>query len=74
MPEARGFAVRAELDDDPPPPRALRTWTLDELRRRPDRDYILKGMMSPQELSVWWGPPKCGKSFLLMRIPRYRGH
>ncbi len=34
----------------------------------PERAYLLKGLLSPGELSVWWGPPKCGKSFLLMSI------
>jgi hypothetical protein len=31
-----------------------------------ERGYLLKGIMSPGELSVWWGPPKCGKSFLML--------
>lgn len=32
------------------------------------RGYVVKGLMSPGEMSVWWGPPKCGKSFLLLHI------
>ncbi len=32
------------------------------------RDYLLKGIMSPGELSMWWGAPKCGKSFLLLHV------
>ena len=32
------------------------------------RSYLLKGIMSPGELSVWWGAPKCGKSFLALYI------
>ncbi|WP_338929002.1 AAA family ATPase [Roseomonas mucosa] len=34
----------------------------------PARTYLLDGLMAPGELSVWWGRPKCGKSFLLLRI------
>lgn len=33
-----------------------------------DRGYLLKGVMAPGEMSVWWGPPKCGKSFLAMHV------
>jgi hypothetical protein len=32
------------------------------------RGYLLKGIMSPGELSLWVGPPKCGKSFLMLHI------
>jgi hypothetical protein len=38
------------------------------LIRLPERGYLFKGIMSPGELSVWWGPPKCGKSFLLLHV------
>ena len=33
----------------------------------PRRSYLLKGLPSPGEISTWVGPPKCGKSFLLLR-------
>jgi hypothetical protein len=32
------------------------------------RDYLLKGLISRGEISLWCGPPKCGKSFLLLFI------
>ncbi len=32
------------------------------------RGYLLKGLISPAEISLWVGPPKCGKSFLLLYI------
>jgi hypothetical protein len=32
------------------------------------RKYLLKGLIYPRELSEWWGAPKCGKSFLLLRL------
>jgi hypothetical protein len=32
------------------------------------RDYLLKGLLSPSEISIWVGPPKCGKSFLLLYV------
>jgi hypothetical protein len=32
------------------------------------RSYLLKGLISPNEISLWVGPPKCGKSFLMLHI------
>jgi hypothetical protein len=32
------------------------------------REYLIKGLMSSAEISIWVGPPKCGKSFLLLYI------
>jgi hypothetical protein len=46
----------------------LRVLTMDDIGDVSDRDYLLKGLISPAEMSVWWGPPKCGKSFLLLRV------
>jgi hypothetical protein len=34
----------------------------------PARDYYLKGLISPGELSLWWGEGGCGKSFLLLYL------
>lgn len=34
----------------------------------PPRDYLVKGLISSAELSVWWGPPKSGKSFLVLHV------
>jgi hypothetical protein len=34
----------------------------------PPRDYYLKGLISPGELSLWWGEGGCGKTFLLIYI------
>jgi hypothetical protein len=33
-----------------------------------ERLYLVKGLIYQGELSVWWGQPKCGKSFLLSHI------
>jgi hypothetical protein len=41
---------------------------MDDLDTAPARDYLLKGIISPAEISLWVGPPKCGKSFLLLYI------
>ena len=46
----------------------LHVLTMDDIGDVPQRDYLVKGLISPTEMSVWWGPPKCGKSFLLLRI------
>ena len=39
-----------------------------DLDTAPKRDYLLKGVLAPGEMSIWVGPPKCGKSFLLMFV------
>lgn len=57
----------------PPEPRGraygrLRVLTLADAQGAPPRTYLLGGLMAPAELSLWWGAPKCGKSFLLLRI------
>jgi hypothetical protein len=41
---------------------------MDDLDTAPTRDYLLKGLMSPNEISVWVGAPKCGKTFLILDI------
>ncbi len=56
-----------------PPPRGkpfgrLRVLTVADAQVAPPRRYLLQGLIAPGELSVWWGAPKCGKSFLLLRL------
>jgi hypothetical protein len=46
----------------------LRVLTLADAASAPLRHYLLRGLIAPGELSLWWGPPKCGKSFLLLRL------
>lgn len=46
----------------------LNVLRIDDVLATPRRDYILKGIMSPAEVSLWVGAPKCGKSFLLLYI------
>lgn len=46
----------------------LRVLTLQDVLALPPRCYFLPGLIAPRELSVWWGAPKCGKSFLLLRL------
>lgn len=48
--------------------RRLRVLSVREAMNAPPRSYILDGLLAPRELSVWWGAPKCGKSFLLLRL------
>ena len=40
----------------------------DDLDTAAPREYLLKGLMSSAEISIWVGPPKCGKSFLLLYV------
>lgn len=46
----------------------MRVLTLNDAANAPTRAYLLHGMIARSEFSLWWGPPKCGKSFLLLRI------
>ena len=46
----------------------LRVLGMDDIDTAPPRTYLLKGVISPNETSVWVGAPKCGKSFLLMHV------
>lgn len=46
----------------------LRVLTSSDAELAPPRQHLLQGLIAPCELSVWWGPPKCGKSFLLLRV------
>lgn len=48
--------------------RELNILTVDDARNRPRRDYLIKGLISPGDLSVWYGPPACGKTFLTMHL------
>jgi hypothetical protein len=56
-----------------PPPREwvfgrLKVHTVAHALHAPARVHLLEGLMAPAELSVWWGGPKCGKTFLLVRL------
>jgi AAA domain len=46
----------------------LTVFSVADLDTAPPRSYLLKGLMSPGELSLWVGPPKCGKSFLMLHV------
>lgn len=46
----------------------LRLYLASDAMTLPARDYLLPGLIAPGEFSTWWGAPKCGKSFLLLRI------
>lgn len=46
----------------------IRVLTLADAANAPTRAYLLRGLIGRGELSLWWGAPKCGKSFLLLHI------
>lgn len=46
----------------------LRLLNVNDAFNMPPRSYLLHGLLAEGELSVWWGPPKCGKSFLMLRL------
>ena len=69
----RAAGAREEHFSAPPPLRGkaygrLRVLLLSDAMNAPHRSYLLRGLIAPSELSVWWGAPKCGKSFLLLRL------
>ena len=62
---------QAQPEPESKPGRAfgrLRVLSVDDAMNAPPRTYLLDGLMAPGELSVWWGKPKCGKSFLMLRL------
>jgi len=42
--------------------------TMDDIHEIPPRTYLLAGVLARSELSVVWGEPKSGKSFLALRL------
>ncbi|WP_424138585.1 AAA family ATPase [Roseomonas chloroacetimidivorans] len=46
----------------------LRVLTVADAMQMPARSFLLHGLIAEKEFSVWWGPPKCGKSFLMLRL------
>lgn len=46
----------------------MRVLTLADAANAPTRAYLLHGLLATGEFSLWWGPPKCGKSFFLLRL------
>lgn len=69
----RASHAREERFGPKPPPRGkpfgrLHVLTLADARGAPPRRYLLPGLIAPRELSLWWGAPKCGKSFLMLRL------
>ncbi len=69
----RAAGAREERFRAKPPPRGkpfgrLRVLTLADALAAPRRRYLLRGLIAPGEMSLWWGAPKCGKSFLALRL------
>ena len=68
---------RAETDEgsssgaDLPPPREsmpgrkITILPFNEITLQRDQNYLVKGLVPREGLVVFWGPPKCGKSFLV---------
>jgi hypothetical protein len=46
----------------------LRIMSVSEVLALPPREYLIPGLMAPGEMSVCWGAPKCGKTFVMMRL------
>ena len=66
----RQFAqeARARGKSEPVTRTPLRLLSVDDALNAPPREYILDDLLAERELSVWWGRPKCGKSFLMLRL------
>ena len=46
----------------------LRPLTLAQLEAVPPRQMLVQGLLGAGEMSVWFGEPKCGKSFLVTHL------
>jgi RecA-family ATPase len=46
----------------------LQLLSVEDALNAPPRKYLLDDLLAEREMSVWWGKPKCGKSFLLLRL------
>jgi hypothetical protein len=62
-----------ELDAQPavvldPRYERLRPLTLEQLKNLPQRTMLVKGLLGAGEMSVWFGEPKSGKSFLVTHL------
>jgi putative DNA primase/helicase len=62
---AAGAATVRRLD---PRVERLRPLTLEELKSLQPRRMLVKGLLGAGEMSVWFGEPKCGKSFLVTNL------
>jgi hypothetical protein len=46
----------------------IRVLSITDAGNAPPRRYLLGGLIAPGEMSAWWGAPKTGKSFLMLRL------
>ena len=46
-------------------PRRFELLPFDKIAIAPGRNYLVKGLVPREGLVVVWGPPKCGKTFLI---------
>lgn len=51
-------------------PSRFRLHTIPDILNQPPRQYLVKKLMGVRELSVWYGQPKTGKSFLALELAR----
>jgi hypothetical protein len=48
----------------------LKPLSLVEIRNLPPRECLIKGLLGVGEMSIWYGDPGCGKSFLMLDLAR----
>lgn len=61
-----GYTVR--LNGVRRPERRFPLVPFDQIQLTKDRPYLVKGILPREGLAVVWGPPKCGKSFLVLDV------
>lgn len=44
----------------------LKPLSISELEKQPCRRHLIKGLLGAGEMSIWFGEPGCGKSFLML--------
>jgi hypothetical protein len=64
-PELRPEAVKAKNQE--PPPR-IQLVPFNQIKLGTERRYLVKGLIPCVGITIVWGPPKCGKSFVVFDI------
>lgn len=59
---------KPKLNGSEPPRRRFELVPFDRIELQTSGNYVVKGLIPAEALTVIWGPPKCGKSFLVSDI------
>ena len=60
------FCSSEDLFEQDPNYDRLKPLSILELEKQPQRRHLIKGLLGTGEMSVWFGDPGCGKTFLML--------